>query len=58
MINDLLGANPSKSLQVFEKVLNLNFWKVLSTETNRYAEQEMKKEQARKKKNSKKIDVE
>ncbi|GBM03592.1 hypothetical protein AVEN_98806-1 [Araneus ventricosus] len=37
-----LDANP-KSLEVFEEVLHMNFWKILSAETNRYAEQEMNK---------------
>ena len=53
LIMQKLGANP-KSLEVFEEVLNINFWEILSTETNRYAEQEIKKEQCP----SKKIDVE
>ncbi|GFT52704.1 ATP-dependent RNA helicase A [Nephila pilipes] len=48
-----LGAN-LKSLEVFEEVLNMNFWEILSTETNRCAEQEIKKEHCP----SKKIDVE
>ncbi|GBN19273.1 hypothetical protein AVEN_165093-1 [Araneus ventricosus] len=37
-----LGANP-KSLEVFEEVLNMNFWEILSTETNRHAKQEINK---------------
>ncbi|GBN13409.1 hypothetical protein AVEN_270053-1 [Araneus ventricosus] len=37
-----IGANP-KSLEVFKEVLNMNFWEILSTETNRHAEQEMNK---------------
>lgn len=49
LIMQKLGANP-KSLEVFEEVLNMNFWEILSTETNRYAEQEIKKEQCPSKK--------
>ena len=32
LIMQKLGADP-KSLEVFEEVLNMNFWEILSTET-------------------------
>ena len=46
-----LGANP-KSLQGFEEVSDVNFWEILSTETNRFVKQEIKKRRRRRKKNN------
>lgn len=44
LIMQKLGANP-KSLEVFEEVLNMNFWEILSTETNRYKERTVSKQE-------------
>lgn len=33
-----------KPLEVFEEILTVNFWEILSIETNRYVEQVIKKE--------------